>query len=167
MKQLVDIIVNGEPLQVGVEPWQSLLDTLREELLLTGTKKGCDEGDCGACTVIIDGKALTSCMVLTVSAKGKAVTTVEGLADGEKLHPVQQAFVEHGGVQCGYCTPGLIVSAVALLQENPDPTEDDIRYAIGGNLCRCTGYSKVVLAIQKAAQAMRGGDPTTMERANR
>ena len=167
MKQLVDVIVNGEPLQVGVEPWQSLLDTLREELLLTGTKKGCDEGDCGACTVIMDGKAVTSCMVLTVSAKGRAVTTVEGLADGEKLHPVQQAFVEHGGVQCGYCTPGLIVSAVALLQENPDPTEDEIRYAIGGNLCRCTGYSKVVLAIQKAAQAMRGGDPTTLGRANR
>ncbi len=167
MKQLVDIIVNGEPLQVGVEPWQSLLDTLREELFLTGTKKGCDEGDCGACTVIMDGKSVTSCLVLTVSAKGKAVTTVEGLADGEKLHPVQQAFVEHGGLQCGYCTPGLIVSAVALLQENPDPTEDEIRYAIGGNLCRCTGYSTVILAIQNAAQAMRLGDPTTLGRANR
>jgi carbon-monoxide dehydrogenase small subunit len=157
MKQTVDMTVNGEPVQVAVEPWQSLLDTLREELLLTGTKKGCDEGDCGACTVIMDGKAVTSCMVLALTAQGKGITTVEGLAEGERLHPVQQAFLEEGGVQCGYCTPGLIVNAVALLNENPDPTEEDIRYAIGGNLCRCTGYTKVVLAIQKAAQAIRRG----------
>lgn len=157
MKQTVDMTVNGELVQVTVEPWQSLLDTLREELLLTGTKKGCDEGDCGACTVIMDGKAVTSCMVLALSAQGKGITTVEGLAEGERLHPVQQAFIEEGGVQCGYCTPGLIVNAVALLKENPDPTEEDIRYAISGNLCRCTGYSKVVLAIQKAAQAIRRG----------
>ncbi len=157
MKQTVDMTVNGDPVQVTVEPWQSLLDTLREELLLTGTKKGCDEGDCGACTVIMDGKAVTSCMVLALSAQGKGITTVEGLAEGERLHPVQQAFIEEGGVQCGYCTPGLIVNAVALLKENPDPTEEDVRYAISGNLCRCTGYSKVVLAIQKAAQAIRRG----------
>jgi carbon-monoxide dehydrogenase small subunit len=157
MKQTVEMTVNGELVEVTVEPWQSLLDTLRENLLLTGTKKGCDEGDCGACTVIMDGKAVTSCMVLALSAQGKGITTIEGLAEGERLHPVQQAFLEEGGVQCGYCTPGLIVNAVALLNENPDPTEDDVRYAIGGNLCRCTGYSKVVLAIQKAAQAIRQG----------
>ncbi|MEE8369451.1 MAG: (2Fe-2S)-binding protein [Dehalococcoidia bacterium] len=157
MKQTVDMTVNGDPVQVTVEPWQSLLDTLREELLLTGTKKGCDEGDCGACTVIMDGKAVTSCMVLALTAQGKGITTIEGLAEGERLHPLQQAFLEEGGVQCGYCTPGLIVNAVALLKENPDPTEEDVRYAISGNLCRCTGYSKVVLAIQKAAQAIRRG----------
>ena len=157
MKQTVEMTVNGELVEVSVEPWQSLLDTLRENLLLTGTKKGCDEGDCGACTVIVDGKAVTSCMVLALSAQGKSITTIEGLAEGERLHPVQQAFLEEGGVQCGYCTPGLIVNAVALLNENPDPTEDDVRYAIGGNLCRCTGYSKVVLAIQKAAQVIRQG----------
>ncbi len=157
MKQPMEMTVNGELIEMAVEPWQSLLDTLREKLLLTGTKKGCDEGDCGACTVIVDGKAVCSCMVLALSVQGKGITTIEGLTDGERLHPVQQAFLEEGGVQCGYCTPGLIVNAVALLNENPDPTEDDVRYAIGGNLCRCTGYSKVVLAIQKAAQVIRRG----------
>jgi len=157
MRQPVEIIVNGERRLAAVETWQSLLDTLRDELLLTGTKKGCDEGDCGACTVIMDGKAVPSCMVLAVAANGKEIITVEGLADGERLHPLQQAFVEQGAVQCGFCTPGLIMNAVAFLKENPDPTEEDIRYAIGGNLCRCTGYSKVILAIQSAAQAMRRG----------
>lgn len=157
MKGLIELDINGERRQAAVEPWQSLLDVLREELLLTGTKKGCDEGDCGACTVILDGRAVTSCLVLAMAARGKAITTIEGLASGEELHPVQRAFLENGGVQCGFCTPGLIMNAVALLQENPDPSEKDIRYAIGGNLCRCTGYTKVVQAIQSAAQVLRGG----------
>jgi carbon-monoxide dehydrogenase small subunit len=138
-----------------VEPFASLLDTLRDELCLTGTKKGCDEGDCGACTVILDGKSVTSCLVLAMGAQGKDIVTIEGLARGEALHPVQQAFVDHGGVQCGFCTPGLIMEATAYLKEEPNPTEEDVRYAIGGNLCRCTGYVKVVRAILSAAEEMR------------
>lgn len=136
-----------------VEPFCSLLDTLRDELRLTGTKKGCDEGDCGACTVFLNGKPVTSCLVLALSAHDGEVTTIEGLATPDSLHPVQQAFVDHGGLQCGFCTPGLIMSGVALLQENPSPTEEDVKFAIGGNLCRCTGYSKVVEAILAAANA--------------
>lgn len=152
MKKELRITVNGHAHQVLVEPYYSLLDTLRDELELTGTKKGCDEGDCGACTVILNGKAVTSCMVLALSADDSEVTTVEGLATKDALHPVQQAFVDHGGLQCGFCTPGLIMSAVGLLAENPSPTEEEIKFAIGGNLCRCTGYSKVVEAIFAASQ---------------
>jgi carbon-monoxide dehydrogenase small subunit len=129
---------------------------LRDSLRLTGTKKGCDEGDCGACTVIIDDKTVTSCMMLALDAQDKAITTVEGLMQDGELHPVQAAFVEHGGVQCGFCTPGLIMSGVGLLRENPNPTEEEVRFAIGGNLCRCTGYSRVVKAILAAAKNMRG-----------
>ena len=153
MKKELRITVNGQPRQLLVEPYCSLLDTLRDELDLTGTKKGCDEGDCGACTVILNGKAVTSCMILALSVRDGEITTVEGLATRDGLHPVQQAFVDHGGLQCGYCTPGLIMSAVGLLSENSSPTEEEIKFAIGGNLCRCTGYSKVVEAIVAASQA--------------
>jgi len=154
MKQVLRLTINSEAYELLVEPYWSLLDLLRDDLHLTGTKRGCDEGDCGACTVLLQGKTVTSCMVLALHAKDKDVITVEGLARGGKLHPVQEAFVTHGGVQCGYCTPGLIMSAVGLLLENPHPTEEDVRFGIGGNLCRCTGYAKVVQAILKAAEAM-------------
>jgi aerobic carbon-monoxide dehydrogenase small subunit len=154
MKHTLQLTINGEPYEVLAESYWSLLDLLRDHLHLTGTKRGCDEGDCGACTVLIDGKSATSCMVLALDTRNKEVITVEGLAQGGKLHPVQEAFVQHGGVQCGYCTPGLIMSAVGLLLENPTPTEEEVRFGIGGNLCRCTGYAKVVQAILQAAEAM-------------
>ena len=156
MKKELRITVNGQLRQLLVEPYCSLLDTLRDELDLTGTKKGCDEGDCGACTVILNGNAVTSCMILALSVRNGEITTVEGLATRDGLHPVQQAFVDHGGLQCGYCTPGLIMSAVGLLSENSSPTEEEIKFAIGGNLCRCTGYSKVVEAILAASQVDNG-----------
>ena len=157
MKQPLRLTVNGELRQLFVEPYYSLLDTLRDELRLTGTKKGCDEGDCGACTVFLNGKTVTSCMVLAHSAHDSEVTTIEGLSDLEGLHPVQQAFLEYGGLQCGFCIPGLIMSGTSLLNENPDPSEEEVRFAIGGNLCRCTGYAKVVEAILAAGQVMRNG----------
>ncbi len=152
MKKQLKLTVNGEPRQILVQPYYSLLDTLRDELGLTGTKKGCDEGDCGACTVILNGKAVTSCMVLALGTQDAEVTTVEGLATQGALHPVQQAFVDHGGLQCGFCTPGLVMSSVALLEENPNPTEEEAKFAVGGNLCRCTGYSKVIESIMAAAK---------------
>ncbi len=155
MKHSLSLTVNGELYEVLVEPYCSLLDMLRDHLQLTGTKKGCDEGDCGACTVLVDGKTVPSCMVLALDAREMGITTVEGLRQGDRLHPVQEAFVQYGGVQCGFCTPGLIMSGVGLLLENAHPTEEDVRFAIGGNLCRCTGYTKVVQAILKAAEAMR------------
>ncbi len=155
MKRHLNLTVNSEPRQILVEPYYSLLDMLRDELHLTGTKKGCDEGDCGACTVLLNGVPVTSCLVLAHSAHDAEVTTVEGLATREGLHPVQQAFAEYGGLQCGFCTPGLIMSAVGLLEKNFDPTEEEVRYAIGGNLCRCTGYTKVVQAIMAAAEQAR------------
>ena len=158
MKHPIRITVNGEDYELLVEPFVSLLDALRDGLQLTGSKKGCDEGDCGACTVIFEGKAVTSCLVTAMDANGRDVVTVEGLAQGNQLHPVQRAFLEHGGVQCGFCIPGLIMSAVGYLKENPNPTERDVRYAISGNLCRCTGYSKVVEAIMSAADTIRSGD---------
>ena len=156
MKRPLQLTVNGEPRQILVEPYYSLLDTLRDEMLLTGTKKGCDEGDCGACTVLLNGRPVTSCLVLAHSARDAEVTTIEGLATREGLHPVQQAFAEHGGLQCGFCTPGLIMSAAGLLQKEPNPTAEEVKYAIGGNLCRCTGYTKVVEAIMSAAEKARG-----------
>ena len=154
-KKPLQLTVNGQLRQIYVEPYYSLLDTLRDVLELTGAKKGCDEGDCGACTVILNGRPVTSCLVLAHSARDAEVTTIEGLATPQSLHPVQEAFVERGGLQCGFCTPGLIMAAVGLLQENPQPTEEEVKFAIGGNLCRCTGYTKVTEAIMLAAAQMR------------
>ena len=156
MKKPLQLTVNGDVRQILVEPYYSLLDTLRDELHLTGTKKGCDEGDCGACTVILDGKPVTSCLVLAHSAHDAQVTTVEGLAKQDVLHPVQQAFIDYGGFQCGICTPGMIMAAHALLEENPDPSEDEIKDWMMGNLCRCTGYYKILESIQAAAAQMQG-----------
>lgn len=152
MKKIIKLTINGESVEAAVEPNQTLLQFLREDLGLTGTKHGCGLGDCGACTVIMDGKAVNSCLVLAVQASGKDVLTIEGMASGAELHPIQQAFVDKGAIQCGYCTPGMILSAKAFLDENPRPSENEIRTAISGNLCRCTGYQKIVEAIQAAAQ---------------
>jgi carbon-monoxide dehydrogenase small subunit len=147
MLKELKLTINGEAYELAVKPNTLLLDLLTGELGLTGSIRGCDSGSCGACTVILDGKAVKSCSVLALQADGKEITTIEGLADGDKLHPIQQAFIEHGAVQCGYCTPGMIISAKALLDENSDPTEDEVRQALRGNLCRCTGYVKIVDAI--------------------
>jgi len=151
MRKSLHLKVNGEKYQVEVEPQEILLDVIRDKLNLTGTKRGCDTGDCGACTIIMEGKAVNSCLVLALEANGKEIVTIEGLAKEGQLHPLQEAFVQHGAVQCGYCTPGMIMSAKALLDENRNPTEEEIRKAIAGNLCRCTGYAKIVQAIQVVA----------------
>jgi aerobic carbon-monoxide dehydrogenase small subunit len=151
VKQVIRLTINGEPCEVAVEPWWTLLEVLRDHLDLTGAKEGCDRGDCGACTVLLDGKPVASCMMLASMAEGRRITTIEGLLQGQHLHPVQQAFVEHGAIQCGFCSPGMILSAVALLEENPHPTEAEVRFAIAGNLCRCTGYTKIVEAVLAAA----------------
>jgi carbon-monoxide dehydrogenase small subunit len=150
----VGLTVNGTLYEVSVQPWESLLEVIRDRLGLTGTKEGCGLGECGACTVILDGKTVNSCLVLAAEADGKQITTIEGLADGEQLHPLQEAFIEQGGLQCGFCTPGMIMSAKALLDENPDPSEEEIRRAIAGNLCRCTGYTKIIESISSAAKDM-------------
>ena len=155
MKRPLSITVNGIERTILVEPYYSLLDMLRDELRLTGTKKGCDEGDCGACTVILDGRPVTSCLVLALSSQGSEVTTVEGLAAGGELHPVQRSFAENGGLQCGYCTPGLIMATVGLLNDNPEPTEEEVKFGLGGNLCRCTGYSKVIEAVMAAVESTK------------
>ena len=149
MKELIELKVNGEEYEVAIQPWRTLLEVLRNDLGLTGAKRGCDEGDCGACTVIIDGKTKLACLTLAIEAEGKEIETIEGLAKGGELHPIQEAFVEHGAIQCGFCTPGMILSAKALLEENPKPSEEEIRRGISGNLCRCTGYVKIVEAIQE------------------
>jgi len=156
MKELMKFTVNGKHYEVEEEPNRTLLEVLREDFYLTGTKKGCDSGECGACTVLLDDKAVCSCLTLAVEAQGKEITTIEGLAAEEgRLHPIQQAFVDHYAVQCGYCTSGMIMSAKALLEENPDPTEDEIRRALQGNLCRCTGYVKIVEAVSAAKEKMK------------
>lgn len=155
MKQLMEFKVNGERYEVAVEPNRTLLEVLWEDLYLTGTKMGCNEGDCGACTVIIDGMAVCSCLLLAVKAKGRDIFTIEGLASNGRLHPIQQAFIDHYAVQCGYCTPGMIMSAKALLDENPDPTEEEVRRSLQGNLCRCTGYVKIIEAIMAAKDNMK------------
>jgi carbon-monoxide dehydrogenase small subunit len=155
-KSYVSTTINGESADYLCEPQQTLLDVLRDVVGLTGSKEGCASGDCGACTVIMDGAIVCSCLVLGVEAEGKTITTVEGIADGEKLHPVQQKFLEHAALQCGFCTPGLIVASKALLDANPNPTETEARYWLAGNLCRCTGYDKIIRAVMDAAAVMRG-----------
>ena len=144
--------VNGEDVEVLVKPWQTLLEVLRDELRLTGTKEGCSNGNCGACTIQFDGKAIDACLALGIEADGHDIITIEGVATGGSLHPIQQAFIDHGALQCGFCTPGFIISAKALLERQPHPSEYDIRLNIAGNLCRCTGYDKIVRAILDVAQ---------------
>jgi carbon-monoxide dehydrogenase small subunit len=155
-KTCVRTTINGEATELLCEPRQSLLEVLRDVLDLTGTKEGCTTGDCGACSVILDGRVVCSCLVLGVEAEGRAVTTVEGMANGRELHPLQRKFLEHAALQCGICTPGFLVAAKALLEENPNPTEEQVRYELAGNLCRCTGYDKIVRAVLDAAAEMRG-----------
>jgi carbon-monoxide dehydrogenase small subunit len=151
----IALTINGEARELAVEPYRSLLDVLRNDAGLTGTKKGCDVGDCGACTVLVDGKPVNSCLMLGVEAAGSEVVTIEGLQPSpDRLHPLQEAFIRHGGAQCGFCTPGMIMMAAALLAENPSPTEEQIRFGIAGNICRCTGYTKIVEAIQAAAKEL-------------
>jgi carbon-monoxide dehydrogenase small subunit len=145
------MLLNGEEVTMHIEPDALLADVLREHLGLTGTKEACGEGECGACTVLLDGRPVTSCLVPALKAQGREVGTVEGLASGGELHPLQKSFIEHGAVQCGYCTPGMLMSAKALLDRNPHPTEEEIKEAISGNLCRCTGYVKIVEAIKAAS----------------
>jgi carbon-monoxide dehydrogenase small subunit len=152
----IKIKVNGVMHEIDVQPWDTLLDVIRDKLGLTGTKEGCGLGECGACTVIMNGKTVNSCLVLAVEADGKQIITIEGLAEGDKLHPVQQAFIDLGGLQCGFCTPGMIISAKAMLDENQNPTEEEIRRGISGNFCRCTGYTKIIQSIQAAVPKKEG-----------
>ena len=156
MKQEINLKVNGDTYNLYIDPWRTLNEVLREDLNLTGTKLGCGSGDCGACTVMVEGKSISSCLTLAVAVDGKEIVTVEGLApSGEELHPIQEAFLEKGAIQCGFCTPGMELSALNLLKKNLDPNEKEIRLAISGNLCRCTGYNKIVDAIADAGQRMK------------
>ena len=152
MKKMICLTINGKEYELAVSPNMTLADLLREELLLTGTKKGCELGECGTCTVILNGKPVNSCLVLAAKANGKEVTTVEGLETDEGLHPLQEKFIENGAIQCGFCTSGMLLSAKSLLDKNPKPTELEIRTAISGNLCRCTGYQKIVESIKDASE---------------
>lgn len=145
--------VNGAPYAVELDPHVNLLDAVRDAIGLTGSKEGCDDSECGACMMLLDGKPVNSCSYLALQADGRHVTTVEGLAEGDELDPLQRALLEHGGVQCGFCTPGMLISATALLRSNPDPSEEDVRIALSGNLCRCTGYDGIVRAVLGAAAA--------------
>jgi carbon-monoxide dehydrogenase small subunit len=155
MKELMRFDINGTIYEEEIDHRRTLLEVLRENFGLLGTHKGCDEGQCGACTVLVEDKAVNSCLVLATSVQGKKITTIEGLAQGEKLHPVQEAFVETGAIQCGFCTPGMIMVTKAFLDKNPDPTEEEAKRAISGNLCRCTGYYQIIDAVMKAAVKMR------------
>ena len=152
MKTLITLTVNGTERELAIEPNRTLLDVLRYDLELTGTKKGCDVGECGSCTVILNGKPVNACLVLAIRANGAEILTIEGLKPSQGLHPLQQAFVEKGAIQCGFCSPGMLLSASSLLKQNPNPTEEEIRTALSGNLCRCTGYQKIVEAIQSIAK---------------
>lgn len=155
-KYHVSATVNGDPVEFLCDPEQTLLDVLRDELDLTGSKEGCASGDCGACSVIMDGRLVCACLVLGAEAQGRTIETIEGMADGEELHPLQRKFLEHAALQCGICTPGFLVAAKNLLERNPDPSETEVRYWLAGNLCRCTGYDKIVRAVLDAAADMRG-----------
>ena len=155
-KQHVTATINGNAVEFLCEPQQTLLEVLRDELHLTGTKEGCGTGDCGACSVTLDGRLICSCLMLGVEAQGKSIQTIEGMAVGETLHVLQRKFLEHAALQCGICTPGFLVAARSLLERNPDPTEEEVRYWLAGNLCRCTGYHKIVEAVLDAAIEMRG-----------
>ena len=151
----VQFTINGEQVEIDVEPRETLLQVIRDKLNLMGTKEACGMGECGACTVLMDGKPVYSCLILAMEAEGKDILTVEGLAEGEKLHPLQEAFRDYGAVQCGFCTPGMLLTAKALLDENSQPTEKEVRTAIAGNICRCTGYVKIVEAVLAAAERIR------------
>jgi aerobic carbon-monoxide dehydrogenase small subunit len=155
-KYHVTATVNGDAVEYLCEPEQTLLDVLRDELDLTGSKEGCASGDCGACSVLLDGRLVCACLVLGAEVQGRSVETIEGMADGAKLHPLQQKFLDHAALQCGVCTPGFLVAAKALLERNPDPSETEVRYWLAGNLCRCTGYDKIVRAVLDTAAEMRG-----------
>lgn len=156
MKKIIDFTLNGREVSAEVESHKMLLQVLRDTFQLTGTKDGCGQGECGACTVLVDGKSINSCLYPAFEVDGKSVTTIEGLVgEGNKLHPIQEAFVENGGIQCGFCTPGMIMSAKALLDENPDPTDEELKKGISGNLCRCTGYVQIVDSIRKAAKSLK------------
>ena len=155
-KQHVTTTINGNPAEFLCTPEQTLLDVLRDVLFLTGSKEGCASGDCGSCSVMLDGRLVCSCLVLGAEAQGRKVETIEGMAKGDELHPLQRKFLEHAALQCGVCTPGFLIAAKALLERNPDPTETEVRYWLAGNLCRCTGYDKIVRAVLDAATEMRG-----------
>mgnify|MGYP000344835273 CR=1 FL=1 len=154
MKQTIKLSVNGRVYELEVEPWRTLLEVLRDQLDLTGTKESCSEGNCGACAVLLDNKVVNSCLVLAVEAQATDIMTIEGLATEGKLHPIQEAFVEHGALQCGFCTPGMIMATKALLDENSNPTEEEIKQAIAGHLCRCTGYFQIIEAIKAATEKL-------------
>jgi aerobic carbon-monoxide dehydrogenase small subunit len=156
MAQLVKTTINGDVVEFACQPDESLLDVLRNRVGLTGAKEGCGTGDCGACSVILDGRLTCSCLVLGAEMDGKKLETIEGMADGAVLHPLQRHFIEGAALQCGICTPGFLMAAQALLRKNPDPSEEEIRFGLAGNLCRCTGYDKIVRAVQSAAKEMRG-----------
>jgi carbon-monoxide dehydrogenase small subunit len=156
MKVAATLTVNGTGYAVELDPHVSLLDAIRDVIGLTGSKEGCDDSECGACMMLLDGKPVNSCSYLALQAEGREVTTVEGLADGDRLAPLQRAFLELGGVQCGFCTPGMLISATALLRANPDPSDDEVRIALSGNLCRCTGYTGIVRAVQSVAASSKG-----------
>jgi carbon-monoxide dehydrogenase small subunit len=155
-KHHVTTTINGEATEFLCEPQLTMLDVLRDELRLTGSKEGCSSGDCGACSIMVDGRVVCSCLMLAVEAEGRKIETIEGMAKGDQLHPLQRQFLEHAALQCGFCTPGILVAAKALLDRNPDPSETEIRYWLAGNLCRCTGYDKIVRAVVDAAAEMRG-----------
>lgn len=159
-KHHITLIVNGRSYELEVEPRERLIDVLRYKLSYTGVKEGCGTGECGTCTILLNGKPVNSCLILAVSANGKSITTVEGIAQDGKLHPVQQAFVELGAIQCGFCTPGFIVNSVALLNENPSPDVETIQHWLAGNLCRCTGYQKIIRAVLAASEMMRKQNQT-------
>ncbi len=154
MKQLIKLKVNGQLYELEVEPWRTLLEVIRNHLGFTGTKESCSEGQCGVCTVLMDNEAVNSCLVLAAEAQGKDIITIEGLATEGKLHPVQEAIINCGGIQCGFCTPGMIIAAKALLDENPDPKEEEIKKSLEGHLCRCTGYFQIIEAVQEAARQL-------------